>query len=85
MARVKFPRIKGPPKVQKPNTRTPPCIKCGKGLGTCRGGWCARCVQNHIDATTPNVQDIRQANEMLGRRAFSGTHARRLELPNQGE
>ena len=82
MARTKFPRIQAPPRPSRTKTYIA-CVHCGKGLGTCRGGWCPRCVQEQIDATTPKVEDVRQANEMLGRKAFSGTHSRRLDLPSQ--
>lgn len=78
MAMVKFPRIKPEPKVEELRKKLMPCINCGKGLGSCRGGWCQRCVDTWMDQTTPKVEDQRQPNEMLGRPAFKGNHSRRL-------
>lgn len=78
MPRDKFPRIKIPPKPDPFRKHLLPCVNCGKGLGSCRGGWCQRCVDAWIHETTPPVEDVRTANEMLGRKAIPGTHSRRL-------
>lgn len=82
---AKFPRIKPSPKVERVRELLKPCVNCGKGLGNCRGGWCTRCVTKHIDATTPNVEDLRSASELLGRKEIPGTRVRRFGEPNYGD
>ena len=74
----RFPRVKAEPGLgfvaETVNKgRTPKCVKCGKGLGTCRGGWCPRCVAEFIDKDTPRDGDRRGPTEMFGRDAFKRT------------
>lgn len=75
----KFPRIKAPPKPKPAKKPLKPCLKCGKGLGVCRGGWCQRCVNNWIETTTPHTENAPRSTEMLGRKAFPSVHDRRFQ------
>lgn len=58
--------------------RSPACVNCGKGIGTCRGGWCQRCVDEWIEKTTPNTRGRSKATDMLGRKALPGTAERQM-------
>ena len=82
MTRSKFPRIALPAKPDPLRKPLKPCVNCGKGLGTCRGGWCQKCVTQWIENTTPDIENVRSANEELGRRQIGGTKNRQFDLPN---